>query len=137
MTAKEYLSQAYKLDQQAELLTAKADKLRRCLHGSTDVEVVKQVEKYEKDIDRLIGLHVKKWQEIEKAISAVPAPFGEVLQRRYLLYQPWTSCFDKRTGKKVIGIDEAMGYSTRQVYRFHDKGLSIVAKKLKDVSECH
>lgn len=147
MTAKEFLSQAYKLDRQAEMLLAKADKLRESLYGrgisydgskvkggvSGDMSgVIEKVIEYERQTDEVIDRLVAKRLEIERAIAAVPDEVQrEVLERRYLLYQPWETFFDKRTGEKIIGIDEAMHYSVRQIYRIHGEALMSV-----NVSEC-
>lgn len=152
MTAKEYLNQAYKLDRQAEMLLAKADKLRESLYGrgvSYDGSRVKsgaggagvnlsdtvaQVIEYEEQAERIIEKLVEKRIEIEHTIAQVPDEVArEVLERRYLLYQPWETYFDKRTGEKTIGIDEAMSYSARQIYRIHGKALLIITR---NVSEC-
>lgn len=142
MTPKEYLSQAYRLDRQAALLIAKAEKLRESLYGrgiSYDSDKVKstcggdmssvigKVIEYEQQADDLIEKLVSKRMEIEKAIAAVPDEAQrEVLERRYLLYQPWETYFDKRTGEKIIGIDEAMCYSARQIYRIHGDALTAI-----------
>ena len=147
MTAKEFLSQAYRLDRQAEMLLAKADKLRASLYGrgisydgsrvkngmSGDLsDVVEKVIEYERQADEAISMLVEKRLEIERAIAAVPDEIQrEVLERRYLLYQPWETFFDKRTGERIIGIDEAMHYSVRQIYRIHGEALMSV-----NVSEC-
>ena len=149
MTAKEFLSQAYRLDRQAEMLLAKADKLRASLYGrgisydgsrvksgmSGDLsDVVEKVIEYERQADEVISMLVEKRLEIERTIAAVPDEIQrEVLERRYLLYQPWETYFDKRTGEKTIGIDEAMSYSARQIYRIHGEALLNITK---DVSEC-
>lgn len=149
MTAKEYLNQAYHLDRQAEMLIAKVEKLRSSLYGkgvSYDGSKVKggtggdlsdtvaQVIEYEQQSADVIKKLIGKRIEIERVIAAVPdADQREVLERRYLLYQPWETFFDKRTGQKVTGIDEAMNYSARQIYRFHGKALQKVANL---VSEC-
>ena len=147
MTAKEYLQQAYFLDRKAEMLLAKAQRLRESLYGrgaglhtvrvkssphGTLEAAIAQVEEYERQADKTIVELVGKRIEIEKTIAAVADDAQrEVLERRYLMYQPWETCFDKRTGQKVIGIDEAMHYSARQIYRIHGEALLSV-----DVSEC-
>lgn len=150
MTPKEYLNQAYALDRKAALLIAKTDKLRDSLFGKavqldgvsvkggscSDVmgETVAKVADYEAKTAELIGQLIDKRLEIESVIASIPDPDQrEVLERRYLLYQPWETFFDKRTGQKVTGIDEAMNYSARQIYRFHGKALQKVANL---VSEC-
>lgn len=149
MTAKEYLNQAYYLDRRAEMLIAKADKLRTSLYGrgvsydgsrvkggvSGDLSaVIDKVIEYERQADEVIETLVKKRLEIERVIAAVTDDVQrEVLERRYLLYQPWETFFDKRTGEKIIGIDETMNYSVRQIYRIHGEALQVVSQY---VSEC-
>ena len=96
--------------------------------------VIDKVIEYERQADEVIDRLVEKRLEIERAISAVPDDVQrEVLERRYLLYQPWETYFDKRTGEKIVGIDEAMNYSARQIYRFHGEALQTVSQY---VSEC-
>ena len=148
MTAKEYLSQAYQLDKQADLTLQKADAMRKSRYGrgknyentghsSKNDGIAKDIEKvadYERKaaeiIDKLVDMRI----EIENAINKVSDPIQrEVLERRYLMYQPFESGYDKRTGIYIKGIDEIMGYSARQIYRFHGYGLQ---KIKKDVSEC-
>ena len=146
MTAKEYLSQAYKLDRDIEITLAKADTMRKSLYGrgiqsgessqniagdSIGKAVAKVIDyelKAEKMIDELVDLRI----EIENAIKSVPIPlYQEVLERRYLLYQPFESGYDKKNGEYIKGIAESMNYSERQIYRIHGIALQQI-----DVSEC-
>lgn len=143
MTAKEYLNQAYHLDRQAEMLIAKAEKLRSSLYGkgvSYDGSKVKggtggdlsdtvaQVIEYEQQATDVINRLIGKRIEIERVIAAVSdADQREVLERRYLLYQPWDSYYDKHTGAYVKGIYESMSYSRRQIFYLHGLGLKSVA----------
>lgn len=143
MTAKEYLNQAYHLDRQAEMLIAKAEKLRSSLYGkgvSYDGSKVKggtggdlsdtvaQVIEYEQQATDVINRLIGKRIEIERVIAAVSdADQREVLERRYLLYQPWDSYYDKHTGVYVKGIYESMSYSRRQIFYLHGLGLKSVA----------
>ena len=148
MTAKEYLSQAYRLDKQADMILQKAEALRKSLYGrgqnyentghiSNNGSLAKAIEKvadYERKADEIIDKLVDMRIEIENAINEVPDPIQrEVLERRYLMYQPFEGGYDKKTGAYIKGIDEIMGYSARQIYRFHGYGLQ---KIKKDVSEC-
>lgn len=143
MTAKEYLQQAYLLDRKAEMLLAKAQRLRESLYGrgaATDTVKVKsssqstleaaiaQVEEYESQADKIIIELVQRRLEIEQAIAAVPDEVQrEVLERRYLMYQPWDSYYDKHKGVYVKGIYESMSYSRRQIFYLHGLGLKSVA----------
>ena len=151
MTAKEYLGQVYYIDREINMTLAKADKLRKSLYGkgqkfddvggskssqSSDEigDVVAMVIDYENKANALIDKLIKARIEIETAIKLVPdSAQREVLERRYLLFQPWETYFDIKTGDKIIGIDEAMHYSSRQIYRIHGKALLWVSV---NVSEC-
>lgn len=143
MTAKEYLDQAYSLDRQAALLIAKADKLRDSLYGravafgstvsgggESDVigATLAKVDEYEQKTKALIVRLIEKRIEIESVIAKLPdADQREVLERRYLLYQPWDSHYDKHTGEYIKGIYESMNFSRRQVFRLHGEALQNVA----------
>ena len=144
MTAKEYLSQAYKLDKQADMILQKADAMRKSLcgrgqnyentgHNSTNDGIAKAIEKvadYERKADKVIDKLVDMRIEIETAIAEIPDPIQrEILERRYLMYQPFEGGYDKKTGAYIKGIDESMGYSVRQVYRLHRYGLQKVKVK--------
>ena len=144
MTAKEYLSQAYKLDKQAGMILQKAEALRKSLYGrgqnsesgkstpSGDslAKAIARVMDYEHKADEIIDKLIDMRIEIENAIASVPDPIQrEVLERRYLMYQPFEGGYDKKTGLYIKGIDEAMGYSVRQVYRLHRYGLQKVKVK--------
>ena len=144
MTAKEYLSQAYRLDKQADMILQKAAALRKSLYGrgqnyentghnsNTDgiAKAIEKVADYERKADEIIDMLVDKRIEIENAIAEIPDPTQrEVLERRYLLYQPFEGGYDKKTGTYIKGIDESMGYSVRQVYRLHRYGLQKVKVK--------
>lgn len=112
MTAKEYLNQAYRLDRQAEMLIAKAEKLRSSLYGkgvSYDGSKVKgapcgdlsdtvaQVIEYEQQsadvIEKLIGKRI----EIERVIAAVPDA-----DQREVLKMPTHNSITKAAMLKVI-----------------------------------
>ena len=151
MTAKEYLGQVYYIDREINMTLAQADKLRKSLYGkgqkfddvggskssqSSDEigDVIATVIDYENKANALIDKLIKARIEIETAIKLVPdSAQREVLERRYLLFQPWETYFDIKTGDKIIGIDEAMHYSSRQIYRIHGKALLWVSV---NVSEC-
>lgn len=154
MTAKQYLSQVYRLDRQIrldedKLRVMRSQLLRRCISYEADgsqhtapagnategalVALVALVERRDMVEDERRRL-VAKWLEIDTAIQAVPdAAQREVLTQRYLLYRDWSSHYDKRTGEYVKGIDELTGYEVRQVYRIHSSGLGYIRKH---VSEC-
>ena len=148
MTAKEYLSQAYKLDKQAGMILQKAEALRKSLYGREQsiengthnssgdgiAKAIAKVVDYERRaneiIDRLVDMRIK----IETTISLVPDPIQrEVLERRYLLYQSWDGFYDKISGQYIRGICEIMGYSRSQVFKHHRKGLETVKMRLKEI----
>ncbi len=146
MTAKEFLSQAYRLDRKADMMFRKADAMRKSLygrgnsgenHGGGDASdsigrAIARVIAYEEQADRIIEELVRKRLLIENAIAAVPDEVQrEILERRYLLYQPFVSGYNKKTGEYIRGIAEDMNYSERQVYRLHGMALLKI-----NVSEC-
>ena len=147
MTAKEYLSQAYKLDKQADMILQKADALRKSLYGrgqnyentghsNTDgiAKAIEKVADYERRADEIIDMLVDMRIKIETTISLVPDPIQrEVLERRYLLYQSWDGFYDKISGQYIRGICEIMGYSRSQVFKHHRKGLETVKMRLKEI----
>lgn len=148
LTAKEYLEQAYALDRQVALLLLKVDKLRERIRGrgvsydgvgvsggTTDVlgDTITKIIEYEHTADTIIDKLVDKRLEIERTISMLPNSVQrEILERRYLLYQPWETHFDKKTGDKVVGIDEAMNYSVRQVFRIHGEALKSMSVNVSE-----
>lgn len=143
MTAKEYLSQAYKLDKQADMIIQKADALRKSLYGrgqngesgkqtSSGDSLAKAIAKvmdYERKADEIIDRLVDMRIEIENAIAEIPDPIQrEVLERRYLLYQSWDGYYDKESNKYIKGIYEMMNYSRSQVFQYHKEGLDFIEK---------
>lgn len=149
MTAKEYLMQARKLDREIKLAKEKILKMRSALYGksitydgdgaqhtgasdnSTERAIV-AVTEYERKKNVLICTCIETRIEIEKTIQIIPDEVQrEILERRYLLYQDWESHYDKRTGEYIKGIDEALGYEARQVYRKHGEALRYLSKYIK------
>lgn len=128
MNTKEYLGQAYRLDQrinskleQVASLNALAMKCTHTLTGmprnpnrgtSTMAEAVTkivdlQAEIY-RDIDRLIDLK----REMVKLIKSVDnTECQTLLELRYLCFKTW----------EQIAVD--MGYNVRHVYRLHDEAI--------------
>lgn len=146
MTAKQYLGQVYYLNREINMILAKADAMRKGLYGrgiqysgagggmASDgfAKTIAKVADYERKADELIDKLVDKRLEIENAIKAVEDPEQkEVLERRYLTFQPFESGYDKKTGKYIEGIAESMHYSERQIYRIHGEALLKI-----HVSEC-
>lgn len=153
MSPKEYLQQAYKIDQKIKLNKDKLKKMRSQLYGksinyesdgsqhtpsgnSTEATIVRVME-YEEQINAENDKLISKRLEIEQVINAVPDDVQrEILTRRFLLYQEFESHYDKNAEKHIVGIDEEIGYSARQMYRLYNDGLKAVRKILKDVIEC-
>ena len=146
MTAKEYLKKAHRLDREALMTVSKLNMIRQrlyCRGQSDDANsshhagdslgvALAAVIDYEREADEKIASLVLEWLSIEKKIKAVSDPVErEVLERKYLMYQPFESGYDKRTGRYIKGIAESMGYSERQIYRIHGSALNHI-----DVSEC-
>jgi len=132
MTAKEYLGQAYRLDQRINSkleqvmslrdLTTKATATMSDMPGGGSHNVFKMQDIIGKivdleneinaDIDRLVDLK----RDMVAVIKAVVDPECQtLLELRYLCFKPW----------EQIAVD--MGYSVRQLYRLHDEALENVA----------
>ena len=128
MTAKEYLGQAYRLDQrinskleQVESLNGLATKVSSTLTGmpknpnratSTRADAVAKIidlqEEINNDIDRLVDLK----REMVTVIKAVVNKESQtLLELRYLCFRTW----------EQIAVD--MGYNVRHVYRLHDEAV--------------
>ncbi len=131
MTAKEYLSQAYRLDQrinskleQVASLNQLATKCTYTITGmprnpghgtSTIAEVVTKIVDLQADINRDIDSLVDLKREIVGVIKAVDNTECQMLlELRYLCFKSW----------EQIAVD--MGYNVRHVYRLHDVAVSLV-----------
>lgn len=131
MTAKEYLSQAYRLDQRIDSKIAQIASLNdlatKCTAtltgmprnpnrgGSTMADAVCKIvdlqEEINRDIDRLVDLK----REIVAVIKAVENPEYQVmLEKRYLSFQTW----------EQIAVD--MNYSIQHIYRLREKAYAAV-----------
>ena len=132
MTAREYLSQAHRLDQridakiaQVATLNELATKCTSTLTGmprnpnrgtSTMADAVAKIVDLQAEINRDIDLLVDLKREMVAVIKAVEnIEYQTLLEKRYLCYQTW----------EQIAVD--MGYSVRQLYRLHDEALENVA----------
>jgi DNA-directed RNA polymerase specialized sigma subunit len=128
MTAKEYLGQAYRIDQrinskleQIASLNGLATKCTSTLTGmprnpnrSTSAmedavaKIVDLQAEINSDIDRLVDLK----REMVKLIKAVDnTEYQTLLELRYLCFKTW----------EQIAVD--MGYNVRHVYRLHDEAI--------------
>ena len=131
MTAKEYLGQAYRLDQRINSkleqvmslrdLTTKATATMSDMPGGGSRNVYRMQDIIEKiidledeinqDIDALVDLK----REMVATIKAVADPECQtLLELRYLCFKTW----------EQIAVD--MGYNVRHLYRMHDKALKAV-----------
>ncbi len=139
MTAKEYLSQAYKIDDDINSKLEQIASLRelatkattvisdmpgspnRNLHKMEDaiVKLTDLEAELNEDINRLATMKV----DITRMIKRVPnRQERNVLEKRYLCYETW----------EQISVD--MGYSIQHTFRIHDLGLQKIEGFLKDES---
>ena len=128
MTAKEYLSQAYRLDQRInnklEQLTSLNDLAAKCTSVITGMprnpnrsvstmadavaKIIDLQTEINKDIDRLVDLK----RDMVRCIKAVDnAECQILLELRYLCFKTW----------EQIAVD--MGYRVRNVYILHNEAL--------------
>ena len=138
MTAKEYLSQAHRLDQRIDAKIAQVKSLNdlatKCTatitgmprnpngSGSTMETAVCKIidlqDEINRDIDRLVDLK----REIMEVIKAVAdTEYQILLEKRYLCFHTW----------EQIAVD--MGYNVRHLYRIHDEAL----EKVQLPTSCH
>lgn len=131
MTAKEYLSQAYRLDlrinSKIEQVSALNDLATKCTstltgmphnpnHGrSTMADAVEKIvdlqAEINRDIDRLVDLK----REIVQVIKAVGSPeYQTLLEKRYLCFMTW----------EQIAVD--MNYGIDNIFKLHKKALQSV-----------
>lgn len=136
MTAKEYLSQAYYLDQQINMKLDQLSSLR-CLatkttnvvtgmpgttqpNGSLMAEAVIQMVDLEhlinRDIDRLVDLKKEMQQGIDRMTNQT---YRTILERRYLNQASWEA------------IAGEMGYGMDNLYKLHQKALDEFQKTLQ------
>lgn len=141
MTAKEYLSRAYRIDQRINTKLMRISELRalaqkctvayggeRVAHtrnvASLEDSVMKIMEA-EKELDVQIDLLVDTKKEIEGVIEQVPdADCRLLLEMRYLAMESWTE------------IACQMNTYRMRVYRLHDKSLELVAEVLQQKGVC-
>ncbi|MCD8157848.1 MAG: DUF1492 domain-containing protein [Clostridiales bacterium] len=128
MTAKEYLGQAYRIDQRIKNKTEQLNSFRELAVNvsstisdypskgtrnvyrleNTIVKIVDMENQIKADIDRLINLKI----EITNAIDAVDDEnCKELLRLRYLELKSWSEIADE------------MDYSVPQIYRIKNKAL--------------
>ena len=126
MTAKEYLQQAWRLDQRIEARIAEKDRLmsqvqsarapqltgmpRGGKHDWTDAvdRAVDMSRAIDADIQRMIRLKYQIWQTIDRVEDA---RYRMVLELRYRSFYTWEE------------IASAMGYVVQHIYRLHGEAL--------------
>ena len=137
MTGKEYLSQAYRLNQsvntkmeQIENLRALSEKVTAS-YGSEQVshsrnvasmeDTVVRIVAAQEDLNRQLNRIVRLQVEISTLIDKVQnVNYSEILTKRYLRFMPWNR------------IASEMGYSRRWVLQKHGQALEVVEKLLKE-----
>ena len=136
MTAKEYLSQAYRLDQRIDAKIEQVMSLRnlaakatstlsdvapsgtRNVHRMEDIiiKIIDFENEINADIDRLVDLK----REIVSTIKSVPnLECQMLLELRYLCFKPW----------EQIAVE--MGYGIDNIFRLHQKALKEVDKTIQ------
>ncbi|MBQ6675717.1 MAG: hypothetical protein IJM75_06245 [Ruminococcus sp.] len=142
MTAKEYLSQAYVIERRIGIIRRKVQALRSALEykspnlqgssggaaGDRMSESVAKIIEYEQRAESLVGILIDRRMEIEESINALADPVQrEILERRYLLYEPWEGHFDENTGEYIKGIADSMEYTPRRIYQIHGEALKNIS----------
>ncbi|HAL74931.1 MAG TPA: hypothetical protein DCM45_07605 [Clostridiales bacterium] len=131
MTKKEYLSQAYRLDQRINSklaqVTALNDLATKCTTTLSDMprnpnrgistmaDAVEKIVDLQAEINRDIDALVDLKRDIVRAIKAVAnTEYQTILELRYLCFKTW----------EQIAVD--MGYNVRHVYRIHDEAVESI-----------
>lgn len=131
MTAKEYLSQAYKLDCEIRVRQAEIEAMRSALYGkatrydsiggkpadnSLEKAIARVIDR-ERELNREISNMIAKKEEIATVIRKVgDARLRELLMRRYLSFEKWER------------IADGLGVDLRYVFKLHDKALNEIRK---------
>lgn len=133
ISAKEYLSQAYRLDQrinakvdQVASLNALATKCSATLTGmprspntatSTMADAVAKIVDLQAEINHDINYLVDLKREIVSVIKAIEDPeYQTLLEKRYLCFMSW----------ERIAVE--MGYSLQHTFRLHENALKKVER---------
>ena len=142
MTAKEYLSQAYHLDQRInskiEQVASLNDLATKCTSTITGMphaqssstskmaDTINKIIDLEKEINIDIDMLVDIKRDITEKVKSVPnREYQTLLEMRYLCMRPWDE------------IAMAMGYEQRYLFKLHSKALicfeNIFKRTLKDI----
>jgi DNA-directed RNA polymerase specialized sigma subunit len=131
MTKKEYLAQAYRLDQRINSkltqVTALNDLATKCTSTLSDMprnpsrgistmaDAVEKIVDLQTEINRDIDSLVDLKRNIVRVIKAVEnTEYQTILELRYLCFKTW----------EQIAVD--MGYNVRHVYRIHDEAVECI-----------
>lgn len=131
MTAKEYLGQAYRIDQRIkskleqvlslrDLSTKATSTLTDMPHNTSPnhrsmVNIIDKMADLEKEINSDIETLVNLKKDIVSKIKGVEDPeHSTLLELRYLCFKPWEK------------ISLEMGYDLRWIYRMHQKALGSI-----------
>lgn len=132
MTKKDYLSQAYRLDQRINSklaqVTALNDLATKCTSTLSDMprnpnrsistmaDAVEKIVDLQAEINHDIDMLVDLKRDIVRAIKAVAnTEYQTILELRYLCFKTW----------EQIAVD--MGYNVRHVYRIHDEAVESIS----------
>ena len=135
-TTKEFLSQAYRIDQrinskleQVQSLRDLATKATSTLSdvpssGTRNVHHMEDLIAKMMDLENEINADIDKLLETKKCVSDVIKQVTEpeqqtILEMRYLCYQPWET------------IANTISYSTQHTFRIHGAAISAVARILE------
>lgn len=141
MTKKEYLGQAYRIDQRINskieqiaslrILAAKATSTlgSEPVSGTRNVhrmeDVICRIADLEMEINQDIDALVDFKQEMMSVIKAVSNPeYQTLLELRYLCFKTWEQ------------IAVAMDYSIQHIYRLRDKAIKEISLPAKDDRKC-
>ena len=131
MTAKEYLGQAYRIDQRINSKLEQVISLRELASKATSTltdtphsaspnlrsmeSIIGKMVDLENEINADIGELVDLKRDIVSTIKGVESPeYRTLLELRYLCFRPWEQ------------IAMEMGYDLRWLYRLHQKALAVV-----------
>jgi DNA-directed RNA polymerase specialized sigma subunit len=141
VTTKEYLSQAYRLDQRIasklEMVESLNELAARCTSTLTGMphnpskstspmaDAVIKIIDLQDEINRELNMLVDLKREISLIIRGVDCnEYRIILEKRYISNKTWPE----------IAVE--LGYNLRHLYRLHDAALKKV-KVPEDVPECH
>ena len=141
-TAKEFLSEAYRIDHRINSKIEQVRSLRDLATKATSTlsdmprsatpnihrmeDIIAKMVDLENEINHDIDTLLETKKRVTAVIKRVKDPEQQtVLEMRYLCYQPWEAISDK------------LAYSSQHTFRIHGAAVSAVAKELLQVeSKC-